>query len=1428
MVKDINTNGNNSSPHDFVQVGDSLFFTATDRMDGDGSRLGLWKTDGTSSGTMLVKDFPNAGDSTLNNLTAVGGTLFFTASGDLWQSDGTDAGTLEVKQILSSNLVAFGNVVYFSGSLSFGNTDNELWRSDGTVTGTYLVKDINPGTYPHQANPSDFTVVGNTLFFTADDGMHGRELWKTDGTEAGTVLVKDINPGATATTFTSLTGVGTTLYFFADDGVHGREIWKSDGTDAGTVLMDDLTPGSASSGIYEMTAFGNLLVFFFQDPTVGAELWKSDGTAAGTVFVKDIEPGSEAGSPYDLTVVGNAFYFCSWDLAHGIEVWKSDGTNAGTMLIKDVYPGDYPGPYDPTPRDLTVVGNDLYYIDSYSDLWKTDGTDAGTSLVSTLYAADTNTLPSNLHALGDTLVFAADDPVAGFEPWETDGTAAGTQMLKDINPGTESSQVDDLTVMGDAVYFSADSTYRSSDSNLHGYDLWRTDGTAAGTVVAAPFGVSPYELFPPQQLTAVGNTLFFTHNLGFVDSLYKTDGTPTGTVDVKDISASALFAMGNTLLFVDSDSGAIWKSDGTTAGTVLVKDIWPNSLGDDVFGFTQVGNKVYFAAESGTNDDELWVTDGTTAGTYRVKDINPGTHGSFPFDLTAVGDELYFAANDGVHGTELWKSDGTDAGTVMVTDIAAGSTSSNPRELVAAGNTLFFFAGPSFTGASLYESDGTAGGTVPLKALTPESDFTWPEDYPKTFATIGDTVYFGAYGSGGVELWKSDGTIDGTALVKDINPGGSQWSWPSNFAVIGPLLYFVADDGVHGRELWKSDGTSSGTVLVSDIWPGSDPTSKTAAPSSLIAFDGQLLFSADDGVHGTELWTVTSPTVTGVGPVIPNPRNTPIESVDITFSEPIDMTTFSATNVSLTRNKGVIVLGGLTISLLSGSTYRVDGLGDATSQEGDYALTVDADGIVDASGDVGRGSMTTNWVTDTTPPAITAIAAITPNPRNAPVPSVDVTFSETIDPNTLTSGNLSLTRDGTFVPVAGAVTVSLVSGSTYLVSGLSNSTEQDGSYSLTVNAAGVKDLAGNTGSGALSTGWVMDTVSPTASITAVTPNPRNTAVSSLAITFSEAVSGVNLADLKLIRGSGSNLLTGSQTLTTSDNITYTLGNLSSLTATQGNYVLTLTTAGSRITDAAGNALAGNASTSWTVDTTAPTASITAVTPNPRNTAVSTMTIHFSEAVSGFGLADLSLTRNSGGNLLTSSQTLTTSDHVTYTLGNLGGLTAAQGSYVLTLTVSGSGIADAAGNALAGNATTSWAVDTTAPTASIAAVSPNPRSTVVSSLSITFSEAVSGFDLADLSLSNNGGSDLMGSCAVAHDHRSHHLHAAQSLEPDRLPGQLRPDAGGIGLRDSRRRRQRPGGQRDHLLGGRHHGADGLHRRRLAQPAQYGRLLALHHL
>ena len=250
----------------------------------------------------------------------------------------------------------------------------------------------------------------------------------------------------------------------------------------------------------------------------------------------------------------------------------------------------------------------------------------------------------------------------------------------------------------------------------------------------------------------------------------------------------------------------------------------------------------------------------------------------------------------------------------------------------------------------------------------------------------------------------------------------------------------------------------------------------------------------------------------------------------------------------------------------------------------------------------------------------------------------------------------------------------------------------DGKYEPT-NSTLIVTLGTPTGAtlGATSsdTVTIVETDLPLTAVIAAVSSPRDTAVPSMTITFKRAGHWILLGQFAAQFQRRRNLLTGAQTLTTSDNTTWTLGNLTSTTGTSGNYVLTLSTPG--IQDAYGNVLAADVSIGFTVNTVAPTAAITPVSPNPRNTAVDTVTITFSEPVSGFALSNLQLTLGGGANLLTSAQTLTTTDNTTWTLGNLAGLTAASGTYALTL--SPTGIFDAAGNAQLAGTVSTFAVHT---------------------------------------------------------------------------------------------------------------------------------------
>ena len=198
----------------------------------------------------------------------------------------------------------------------------------------------SPGDYG--SDPSSLTGVGGTLFFTADDGTHGRELWKSDGTRAGTVLVKDIEPGDYDGSYpSSLTGVGGTLFFTADDGTHGRELWKSDGTRAGTVLVKNI---NASRRLRQQLSLlpdrcGRDVVLHRRrrHPRPGAvEVgWHQGGHRPGQGHQRPVDYGSD---PSSLTGVGGTLFFTAGDGTHGQELWKSDGTKAGTVLVKDIHP----------------------------------------------------------------------------------------------------------------------------------------------------------------------------------------------------------------------------------------------------------------------------------------------------------------------------------------------------------------------------------------------------------------------------------------------------------------------------------------------------------------------------------------------------------------------------------------------------------------------------------------------------------------------------------------------------------------------------------------------------------------------------------------------------------------------------------------------------------------------------------------------------------------------------------------------------------------------------------------------------------------------------------------------------------------------------------------------------------------------------------
>src|SRR5215203_2029926 len=469
LVEDIYPGKTGSEPNWLVDFKGRLLFGANHPRFGEE----LWRSNGTRSGTKLVKDI-DPGPLVIKKM------------------EKTETGSSAPDSVLRTK-----KWIYFQATtVKYGD---ELWKSDGTEWGTKIVKDIVPG--PGTSDPEDIvSTAPRTTFFRAWDKKHGEELWKTDGTEKGTKLIKDINPdlppGARCDQSEcgipkgwshpdTVTAMGKMVFFAADDGKHGVELWKRDGTNRGTKLVKDINTVRGNSNpndktgaltrsaeVEKLFVVGNMLYFRANDGKHGVELWKSDGTNRGTKLVKNINTAAPApttdackgekscrGSSWadDMTLVGKTIFFTANDGKHGVELWKSDGTNRGTKLVKNINPNSRSEASD--TGNLVALGKWLFFTANDGkhgvELWKSDGTVKGTRVVKDIKPDKMASNPDSLTVFGGVLLFAAADGKHGSELWGSDGTRAGTTLLRDLAPGAVGSEPGEFTTSGRFLYFAA-------------------------------------------------------------------------------------------------------------------------------------------------------------------------------------------------------------------------------------------------------------------------------------------------------------------------------------------------------------------------------------------------------------------------------------------------------------------------------------------------------------------------------------------------------------------------------------------------------------------------------------------------------------------------------------------------------------------------------------------------------------------------------------------------------------------------------------------------------------------------------------------------------------------------------------------------------------------------------------------------------------
>jgi ELWxxDGT repeat protein len=702
------------------------------------------------------------------------------------------------------------------------------------------------------------------------------------------VLVKDLDPrlvrpeglGLAAGQFLSLGGLAVYAVRDQISGDRADELWGSDGTLGGTRRL--FTANGEAHTITLLDAAGRVGFFtasFYDGSQIQARLFRTDGTAEGT-FELD---GVDARHLFHWTSRAGLFYFVVDDPATGSELWRSDGSPAGTLLLRDITPGIYGS----NPRAFLSTADRLWFFADSPDgvgLWSTDGSRAGTRRAALL---PPYSQPVGMMAAGSRIFFTeGGGSIPLFNLWTSDGTQAGTVPV----PPFHRQHRKGPAVSGFLGSLGGQLVFLAEDSRSRTAQLWISDGSVAGTRLLTDFG---------EGLDSLGGSVVIREEqllfVGPGSRLWTTRGTRASTRPLlpcrrKDCArvylTAPLFRLGERALFIGDQDYEPWVTDGTAEGTRRLVDTVPGPNGSFPSFVPGPAGTAFFYAQP----DSLWITDGTSEGTHVTSRSAMMPPYYSPVLLALAGERAIFAGFNAEGVQEVRSTDGSLEGTAILASLSHGADSL-PQSLRPFQDGVLFYTCVDQT-LALWRSDGTAEGTTQLVAggLISCSD---PNANP-LLMTVGDTAWFASVSPDEYwyELWKSDGTAEGTGPVNDGNEtltlgavardgdrivftmqdyvrnvahfqaipvgGGAiqdlfelSARFVSNLTALDGELFFVADSpGDFYYNLWRSDGTPEGTRALARVdlyWPGF---------AGFFRIDGDVFFlnplSLDPGLFRTD------------------------------------------------------------------------------------------------------------------------------------------------------------------------------------------------------------------------------------------------------------------------------------------------------------------------------------------------------------------------------------------------------------------------------------------------------------------------------------------------------------------------------------------------------------------------------------------------
>ncbi|UUT12929.1 Ig-like domain-containing protein [Pseudomonas zeae] len=1029
-----------------------------------------------------------------------------------------------------------------------------------------------------------------------------------------------------------------------------------------------------------------------------------------------------------------------------------------------------------TNADLTIANGTLTSVSS---------ADGGITWTATFTPTNNITDTTNLITLDNTGVTAVSDSVAGVGTTNSNNYVIDTQR-----PTATIVMADTALKIGDTSLVTI--TFSEAVSGFTNADLTIANGTLTN-VSSADGGITWTATFTPNASISDATNLITLDNTGVADlagnagsgttdsANYAIDTVrPTATIVVADTNLAAGETSVVTITFSEAVSGftaadltvangtlsGLSSSDGgitwtaTLTPTTSVTDT-TNLITLDNTGVNDLSGN---AGTGSTNSNNYAIDTARPTATIVVADnalkigetslvtitFSEAVSGFTNADLSIANGTLsaVSSADGGITWTATFTptSSITDATNLItlnnsgVTDLAGntgvGTTDSNnyaidtvrpTATVVFAQNTLkigdtslvtitFSEAVSGFTNADLTIANGTLtavssadGGITWTATFTPSANITDATNLV-TLDNTGVADLAGNAGSGTTD--SNNYSIDTqrpTATIVIADPALS-----AGETSLVTITFSEAISGFSNADLAVPNGTLTAVSSADGgiTWTATfTPTVGVNDTSNIItlANTGIADLAGNAGTGTTNSGNFTINTVAPTATIVVADNSLTIgetTTVTITFSEAVS----GFNNADLTIANGTLTAvsssdGGITWTATFTPTSNIT---DASN-----LITLDNSGVQNASGNAGNGTTNSNnYAIDTQRPTAT-IALADSALGVGQTTTVTITFSEAVSGLTLAdltvaNGTLSglstsdnITYTATFTPSAGIT---------------------DTSNIITLDNTGITDVAGNTGSGTTDSGnYVIDSQRPTATIVISDTDLRPGETALVTITFSEAVTGFDNSDLSVANGTLSNVSSSDGGITWTATFTPTIG------LSDATNLIVLNNAG--ISDLAGNAGTGTTnSANYAVQTEVPTATIVVADTSLKAGESSTVTITFSEAVSGFSNADLTIANGTLSNVASSdggitwTATLTPTANITDT-SNL-------------ITLDNSGVTNASGNSGVGTTdSNNFAIDTALPTATIVVADNRLGIGETTTVTITFSEAVSGFDLSDISVAN---------------------------------------------------------------------------------------------